>query len=410
MRIGFFSDTYTPQINGVVTSIKLFAEALERRGHEVYIFAPTPRQPTDTERIVRIPSIPFALQPEMRLASIYSQNAYRLARRADLDIIHSHDPFAIGLFGLAVAKRSRIPYVHTYHTLYPEYVHYVWETRFTRAMAERLSREFCDQCDMVLAPSTKIEKALAEWGVTAPVELLPTGVDASRFATADADGVAALRRRFAIPEGDRLLTFVGRIGLEKNLDLLVEAIARVKTPGARLMLVGNGPHRKDLEAHIAALGVGDRVTFTGYLQGAEVAAAYAASDAFFFASISETQGLVVAEAMASGLPIVAVQDLAVGDAVIDGVNGFLTPELPIELAAAADRVLGDNALRASMGAASRVRADALSIDLMAAKLAGIYEELVAEKPSPRRKRYAPPASRVSGQLTQLRRRVFTRRP
>ena len=409
MRIGFFSDTYTPQINGVVTSIKLFAEALERQGHEVYIFAPTPRQPTDTERIVRIPSIPFALQPEMRLASFYSQQAYRLARRADLDIIHSHDPFAIGLFGLAVAKRFRIPYVHTYHTLYPEYVHYVWETRFTRAMAERLSREFCDQCDMVLAPSTKIEKALADWGVTSRVELLPTGVDSARFATADAEAVAALRSRFGIPETDRLLTFVGRIGLEKNLDVLVEAIARVKTPGARLLIVGNGPYRTDLEAHIDALGVGDRVTFTGYLQGAEVAAAYAASDLFFFASISETQGLVVAEAMASGLPVVAVQDLAVGDAVTDGVNGFMTPELPVELAAAADRVLSDPGLRAAMGAESRVRAEALSIDLMASKLAGLYEELVAEQPSPRRKRPAPATGRVAGQLTRLRRRVFTRR-
>ena len=409
MRIGFFSDTYTPQINGVVTSIKLFAEALERQGHEVYIFAPTPRQPTDTERIVRIPSIPFALQPEMRLASFYSQQAYRLARKVDLDIVHSHDPFAIGLFGLAVAKRSRIPYVHTYHTLFPEYVHYVWETRFTRAMAERLSRDFCDQCDLVLAPSTKIEKALAEWGVTTRVELLPTGVDRSRFATADTEGIAALRRRFGIPETDHLLTFVGRIGLEKNLDLLVEAIARVKTPGARLMIVGNGPYRADLEAHIAALGVGDRVTFTGYLQGAEVAAAYAASDAFFFASLSETQGIVVAEAMASGLPVVAVQDLAVGDAVTDGVNGFLTPELAIELAAAADRVLSDPELRASMGEASRVRAEALSIDLMAERLSDLYAELVVEQPSPRRKSPISAARRVSGQLTRLRGRVFTRR-
>jgi 1,2-diacylglycerol 3-alpha-glucosyltransferase len=404
LRIGFFSDTYTPQINGVVTSVRLFAEALERQGHEVYIFAPTPRQPTDTDRIVRIPSIPFALQPEMRLASIYSQQAYRLARRADLDIVHSHDPFAIGLFGLAVARRSRIPYVHTYHTLYPEYVHYVWETRFTRAMAERLSREWCDQCDLVLAPSTKIEKALAEWGVTSRVELLPTGVDGARFAHTDPAAVAALRARFAIPETDRLLVFVGRIGLEKNLDLLVEAIARVKTPGARLLLVGNGPYRRELEAHIAALGVGDRVTFTGYLQGAEVAAAYAASDALFFASLSETQGLVVAEAMASGLPVVAVRDLAVGDAVTDGVNGFMTTEMPIELAAAADRVLADPELRARMGAESRLRAEQLSIDLMAARLAGLYAELVAEMPSPRRKRHAPSTDRVSGQLTRLRRR------
>jgi 1,2-diacylglycerol 3-alpha-glucosyltransferase len=404
MRIGFFTDTYTPQINGVVTSIKLFTEALERQGHEVYIFAPTPRQPADTSRIVRIPSVPFAFQPEMRLASIYSQHAYQLVRRANLDVIHSHDPFAIGLFGLAVAKRFRLPYVHTYHTLYPEYVHYVWETRFTRAMAKRLSRDFCDQCDLVLAPSTKIEKALAAWGVTAPVKLLPTGVDAARFGVRDAAAAAALRTRFKIPEGDRLLTFVGRIGLEKNLDLLVEAMGYVKTPGARLLVVGNGPYRSDLEKRIASLGVGDRVTFTGYLQRDEVAAAYAASDLFFFASLSETQGLVVAEAMASGLPVVAVEDLAVGDAVADGVNGFLVPERPEALAEAADRVLTDPSLRAMMGAESLRRAEELSIDRMAVRLAEFYAELVERKPSARRRRTVPVVGRVSRQLSKLRRR------
>jgi glycosyltransferase involved in cell wall biosynthesis len=404
MRIGFFTDTYTPQINGVVTSIKLFTDALERQGHEVYIFAPTPRQPADGSRVVRIPSVPFAFQPEMRLASIYSQHAYALARRANLDIIHSHDPFAIALFGLAVAKRFRLPYVHTYHTLYPEYVHYVWETRFTRAMAKRLSREFCDQCDLVLAPSTKIEKALAGWGVTAPVKLLPTGVDATRFGTADPSAAAALRARFGIPETDRLLTFVGRVGLEKNLDTLVEAIALVKTPGARLLVVGNGPYRADLDQHIAALGVEDRVTFTGYLQSDDVAAAYAASDLFLFASLSETQGLVIAEAMASGLPVVAVDDLAVSDAVTDGVNGLLTPERPDALAAAADRLLTDPSLRAIMGAESRRRAEDLSIDRMAARLSGFYAELAEQKPSPQRRHRVRAVGRVSRQITRLRRR------
>jgi len=404
MRIGFFTDTYTPQINGVVSSIRLFADALERLGHEVYIFAPTPRQPGDGPRVVRIPSVPFAFQPEMRLASLYSQHAYSLARRAKLDIIHSHDPFAIGLFGLAVAKRFRLPYVHTYHTLYPEYVHYVWETRFTRAMAERLSREFCDQCDLVLAPSTKIEKALAGWGVTAPMVTLPTGVDVRRFGRRDAQAAAALRTRFSIPEGDRLLIFVGRLGLEKNIDLLIEAMARMKTPGARLLLVGNGPHRPDLERHIARLGLKDRVTFTGYLQHEDVAAAYAASEVFFFASLSETQGLVVAEAMASGLPVIAVDDLAIADAVTDGANGLLTPERAEDLAAAADRVLGDANLRARMGAESLLRADDLCIDRMAERLARLYGDVLAGRKPRRSPLAAIDATRIGRQIVRLRRR------
>jgi glycosyltransferase involved in cell wall biosynthesis len=404
MRIGFFTDTYTPQINGAVSSIRLFSAALERLGHEVYIFAPTPRQPGDGPRIVRIPSVPFAFQPEIRLASLYSQQAYRLAQRAKLDIVHGHDPFAIGLFGLAVAKRFRLPYVHTYHTLYPEYVHYVWETRFTRAMAERLSRDFCDQCDLVLAPSTKIEKVLKEWGVTRPVVILPTGVDAGRFAATDPAEAARLRVRFGIPEGDRLLIFVGRLGREKNIQLLIEAMALIKTPGARLLVIGNGPYRSELDRRIARLGVGDRVTFTGYLQREDVAAAYAASDAFFFASTSETQGLVLAEAMASGLPVVAVDDLAVADAVADGVNGFLVPERAEDLAAAADRVLGDPEMRARMSAESLKRADALCIDRMAEKLAGVYTDLIAGRPPRRGPLLAIDSTRIGRQITRLRRR------
>lgn len=403
MRIGFFTDTYTPQINGVVSSIRLFADALERLGHEVYIFAPTPRQPGDGPRVARIPSVPFAFQPEMRLASIYSQQAYRLARRANLDIIHSHDPFAVGLFGLAVAKRFRLPYVHTYHTLYPEYVHYVWETRFTRAMAERLSRDFCDQCDLVLAPSTKIEKALADWGTTSRVELLPTGVDAQRFASADLDAGEAMRKRFAILSTDRLLIFVGRVGLEKNLDLLVDAFALTAAPDARLMIVGDGPYRSGLERRIAALGITDRVTFTGYLQREEVAVAYSISEALFFASTSETQGLVIAEAMASGLPVVAVEDLAVGDAVVDGVNGFLAAERPEALAAAADKVLADPALARAMGTESLRRAQDLCIDNMAVRLVALYEGLLEDVPARRRATW-PGAARVGRQLTRLRRR------
>lgn len=404
MRIGFFTDTYTPQINGVVSSIRLFADALERLGHEVYIFAPTPRQPSDGPRIVRIPSVPFAFQPEYRLAALYSQHAYTLVRRAKLDIIHSHDPFAIGLFGLTMAKRFRIPYVHTYHTLYPEYVHYVWETRFTRAMAERLSREFCDQCDLVLAPSTKIERALEEWGVTAPVVTLPTGVDAVRFGSTDPRAAEALRKRLGIPASDRLLIFVGRLGLEKNVDVLIDALSHMKTPGARLLLVGDGPYRPELERRIKKLRLRDRVTFTGYLQREDVAAAYAASEVFFFASTSETQGLVVAEAMASGLPVVAVDDLAIADAVTDGVNGVLTAERPEALAAAADRVLGDAELLAAMGAESVKRADALCIDRMAERLAGLYADVLAGRP-PRRSALATiNESRMGRQVTRLRRR------
>ncbi len=171
MRIGFFTDTYTPQINGVVTSIRLFKTALEARGHEVFVFAPTPNTPDDADNTVRFRSMPFVFQPEMRMAAPVSLEA-RPARRRDRA---RRRPRPRPLRDRAVRPAGRpahkIPYVHTYHTLYPEYVHYVWETRLTKHLAERLSREYCEACDSIVAPSSKIEDYLREWGVKRPIEM-----------------------------------------------------------------------------------------------------------------------------------------------------------------------------------------------------------------------------------------------
>lgn len=394
MRIGFFTDTYTPQINGVVTSISLFAAELERQGHAVYIFAPTPRQPRDGAHVIRVPSIPFVFQPEMRLAAAYDARAYSRVKRANLDIIHSHDPFAVGIFGLAMAKRCRLPYVHTYHTLYPEYVHYIWDTWLTRELAERMSRDFCNQCDTVIAPSTKIREALLEWGTRKPIITLPTGVNTAKYGERNEAEVAAFRERFGIKPGERLLTFVGRLGLEKNIDALVDAMNFVRTPGARLMVVGDGPYRADLEKHAMKDHISDKVLFTGYLRREDLTNAYHASDLFFFASLSETQGLVVGEALASGLPVVAVNDLAIADAVTDGSNGFLVAGDPQELARAADRVLGDDDLRQRMSAQAIERAQELSIANQTQRLLGVYEGLLEGRPVRRRISTTPRIRRI----------------
>jgi 1,2-diacylglycerol 3-alpha-glucosyltransferase len=383
LRIGFFTDTYTPQINGVVTSISLFANELERQGHAVYIFAPTPRQPKDGPHVIRVPSVPFMFQPEMRIAAVYDARAYGLVKRANLDVIHSHDPFAVGIFGLAMAKRFRLPFVHTYHTLYPEYVHYIWDTWLTRELAERMSRDYCNQCDTVIAPSTKIREALIAWGTRKPIVTLPTGVNVDKYGERDDAGVADFRTRFGIKPEERLLTFVGRLGLEKNIDALVDAMSFIRTPGARLMVVGDGPYRADLERHAKKDHLSDRVLFTGYLRREDVTHAYHASDIFFFASLSETQGLVVGEALASGLPVVAVDDLAIADAVTDGSNGFLVPEDPKALAQTADRLLGDADLWRRMSAAATERAQELSISNQTHRLVGVYEELLEGRPARR---------------------------
>ncbi len=377
MRIGFFTDTYTPQINGVVTSISLFRRALIERGHEVYVFAPTPEHVDDDRFTVRFRSLPFAFQPEMRLASPISIEALRVLDKVDLDIVHSHDPFAVGLFGLNVARRHKIPYVHTYHTMYPEYVHYVWETRLTRKLAERLSREFCEQCSSIIAPSTKVERYLRNWGVTRPIDVIATGVDTVRYAKVDRERIDALATRAAVRPEERLLLFMGRLGKEKNVELLLRALWHSRLPNTRLLIGGDGPNRESLEALVAELDLADRVTFLGYLKGDDAVAAYHLAHAFIFASTSETQGLVIGEAMAAGLPVIAVEDHAVEDFVISGRTGIITPGRPDDLGLAIDQLMGDESRRADLSRSALARASSFSIEHQAERLEHHYEHAIA---------------------------------
>jgi len=375
LKIGFFTDTYTPQINGVVTSIETFKKYLEKQGHTVYIFAPTPRQKNDTKKIVRFPSVKFLFQPEMRVAFPYSVDAVKLLNEINLDIIHSHDPFSIGLFGMWVAKRKNIPYVHTYHTLYPEYVHYIWETRFTKDLAKRLSRDFCNKCDLIVAPSTKIKKFLKNWGVMKPIEIVPTGADIKDFYSSK-NSVLVFRKKYKFSSKDKILIFVGRLGKEKNIELLVKSLKKAKTPDVKLFIAGNGPHKSTLERLIEKEGLKERVLLPGYLEKKEVVKAYKASSIFVFSSKTETQGLVIAEAMTAGLPIVAVNDLAIADAVKNSHNGFLVKSNPQEFASKIDQILSDKKLYRKMSKNSTALAKEISAEKQAKKLEKIYKELL----------------------------------
>ena len=375
MKIGFFTDTYTPQINGVVTSIESYRKELEKRGHLVFVFAPTPKQKKDSKKIIRFPSVKFIFQPEMRIALPYSLEALRLLEKIKLDIIHSQDPFSIGLFGLWMAKKFKIPYVHTYHTLYPEYVHYIWEARLTKEIAKRLSKDFCNQCDLVVAPSTKIKKYLKLWGVKKPLEILPTGIELDEFKI-DLGAVANFREKYKILTQEKILIFVGRLGKEKNIELLIKSLKLIKTTGVKLLIIGDGPHKPKLQSLIKKEGFENKVSLTGYLPRKEVVAALRASKIFVFSSKTETQGLVVAEAMAAGLPVVAVSDLAIADMVKDKKNGFLVKSSAREMAKKIDKLLTNQKLYGRMSRASKNLAKNFSAEKQTKKLEKIYQGLL----------------------------------
>lgn len=384
MRIGFFTDTYTPQINGVVTSIRLFKNALEQRGHEVYVFAPDPDHHDDGDVTVRFPSMPFLFQKEMRVAFPLSIEALRMLDKGRFDIIHSHDPFSIGLFGLNLARRQRIPYVHTYHTLYPEYVHYVWDTRLTRKLAERLSREFCEACDSIIAPSSKVAGYLYDWGVKRPIEVLPTGVDVDKYSKVNQASLVSLQQRLSIKPGERVVMFMGRLGREKNIELLLRALWHCETEEIRLLICGDGPYRGELESLARELDIESKVTFAGYLKGDDSVAAYHLADAFVFSSTTETQGLVIGEAMAAGLPVIAVRDPATCDFVSHEVAGLITAPRPESMAAAIDRILLDDSLLKEYSRNAVEKIADYSIARQAEKLEAHYMAAISEYvPRPR---------------------------
>jgi 1,2-diacylglycerol 3-alpha-glucosyltransferase len=302
LRVGFFTEVYRPVVNGVVASVDALAEGLRAGGHEVYCFTPKVPGYEETDGpVFRMPSLPLPDTPyRLTLPLVRRRNVQGVIKR--LSIIHAHSPFITGWMGLRYARRYNIPFVYTYHTKLEEYAHYVpFDETTTRMAAETLTRTFADMTDAVVVPTLAMGERLRELGVEARIEIIPTGIDLQRFGSGRRDPV--LRARVGV-DGRRMLFFVSRLGKEKNVDLLIAALAQAP-PDLHLVIGGDGPERDALIALAANLGVSDRTTFLGAVERDALPDLYASSDAFVFPSTTETQGLVLAEALAAGALVIA---------------------------------------------------------------------------------------------------------
>ncbi len=379
LSIGFFTDTYAPQINGVTTLLPILDRIFTEQGHEVYIFAPSyqdHRAHRENGKIFRFPAFKFLYHKESRVTIPYHREARRVFQR--LDVVHSHTPFSMGMLAIRVSRRYDIPHLHTYHTLFTEYLHYL--PRYLRPrpkVVKRISRAFCNRCDAVTVPSTPMEEELVSYGVHVPLYVLLFGMDLEAFARPPTRDV---RAELGIPDDEKVLLCAGRLSREKNVSFVLRAVRRVLQMGnVRLVIVGDGPARAELEREARALGLGDRVVFTGYRDWEILVDYYKTADLFVYGSKTETQGIVFTEAQAAGLPVVAVGEMGALEAVSDGVTGVLTREDEEEFAEAVVKLLEDGERRDRMSRAALDMSEKNSIRRSGDRLLEIYRELIAAR-------------------------------
>ncbi|MBR7926690.1 glycosyltransferase [Aerococcaceae bacterium zg-ZUI334] len=305
MNIGLFTDTYFPQVSGVSTSIKSLRDELVRQGHFVVIFTTTDPNAADREdeTIIRLPSIPFVSFEDRRIAYAGFDKALRTARRFKLDLIHTHTEFSLGLSGLYVASRMKIPVVHTYHTLYEKYTHYILDGDLIQAKhVGALTKLFCNQVDGIIVPSEMTYAKLREYGIKSDIRVIPTGVKIPDYNDVV---VQSLKEKYRVQEDDVLFLSLSRLSKEKSLDKVIEAFGEIVEliPQARLLFVGDGPARQELE--MQAQATSDKIEFIGEVNHSQVSDYYQLCDIYLNASESETQGLTYLEAFANRLPIIA---------------------------------------------------------------------------------------------------------
>lgn len=381
MHIAHFTNTYHPVTSGVVRSVSSFRQALTDLGHNVFVFAQTHRDYEDREPFIfRYPALQLPLQ-EYPLTIPVSNFVDTLLPSLKLNVIHAHHPVLLGQVAARKAEALEIPLVFTHHTRYREYSHYAFglPQGLVKQVIDRWIGDYMNQCQHVVVPSESIKQLLAEtYGATEGITAVPTGIDVAHYQNAQAGDV---RQRHGWAEDDKVLISLGRLAKEKNWQTLLTAVTPViqKHPQVRLVILGEGEERERLETLVKKLGMAERINLIGTVPFDEVPNYLKAADLFCFASVTETQGLVTLEAMAAGLPIVAVAATGTSDAVRDGEQGLLTPNDSAALTQALLRVLEDEALHHKLAKAAGHKASEFDLERQANRLVQVYEQAIEAK-------------------------------
>ena len=388
MRVLFVSDVYFPRVNGVSTSIRTFRQDLGTCGVETLLVVPSYVQsgapsgggpPPDEPGILRVPSSGVPKDPEDRRMQWGGLNrVLSTIPRGQVDVVHIQTPFIAHYAAARFARRNGVPCVATYHTFFEEYLHHyvpVLPRSIGRYLARSFTRSQCADVQALIAPSDPMRDVLLEYGVSTPIHVLPTGLPADRFNPGIAE---RFRSEQGIPAGRPLVTYVGRVAHEKNIEFLVKVFVEVRktVPKAMLVIAGEGPAREPLRQLVARLGLEKDVHFAGYLdRNTGLLDCYAAANVFVFASRTETQGLVLLEAMAQGAPVVSTAELGTRSVLKAGCGALVVEEQLQPFTAAVVQVLQDAALQSDLAERGRTYARTWSSAIMARRLAELYESL-----------------------------------
>lgn len=357
MKILFISDVYFPRINGVSTSIRTFVTQMQKMGHTVHLIAPDYGVKTSDEAwIKRMPARKIFFDPEDRLMK-YGEAIDRLAelRHEQYDLIHIHTPFVAHYLGLKLAHLLNVPVVETYHTFFEDYLHHylpIIPKPIARSLARFVSRRQCNAVDAIISPSQPMLDVLRDYGVKSKANVVPTGLQAHSFQKANGK---SFREKYGIALDRPMSLFVGRVAFEKNIGFLLRTWVEVikKQPDALLVIAGEGPAEKSLHALGKELNLEDNLKFIGYLdRETELNDCYAAADVFVFSSLSETQGLVLLEAMAQGTPVVAIAELGTKSILVEGEGALIAPENELVFAERVSTLLSNKTLRNKLSKAA----------------------------------------------------------
>lgn len=388
MRVGIFTDSYPPYINGVSTSIVMLQNALEKKGHQVFIVTVNDKDHSYKyeNKIIRVPGIPVGIY-DYRFTSIYPVRIINKIKKWNLDVIHSQTEFGIGTFARFVAKQFNIPLIHTYHTLYEDYVHYITKGHFnkpSKKVVEYLTKFYCDKtATELIVPTKKIYNLFkVKYKYERNIHIVPTGIDTERFhrEKVSKEDVNKLKKQLDIHDEDFNILFVGRLGKEKSIDLLIESqhMLTKKYPFCKLIIIGAGPDQPHFEKIISKLKLSNNVKLVGKVPWDEIPKYYALGSVFATASRTETQGLTVIEAMASSLPVVAADDDSFKEIIVDDLNGYLFKNKK-QYRKIMEDLIKDKKKTSYLGKQARISSEDYSSDLFAERILRVYKRALNGK-------------------------------